>query len=103
MIFIYQYSLVTENVRVWKDNQFKFVYGELSCDIIKVILPVINVVCDLSSSISVEKIVVVSRVYAGLDTYFFPNLAVGQPSDNMDLSEIDFYLGKMMIFYFLHL
>ena len=37
---------------------------------------------------------------AGLDTYFFPNLAVGQPSNNMDLSEIEIYLGIMMIFSF---
>ena len=29
----------------------------------------------------------------GLDTYFLPNLAVGQPSNNMDLSEIEFFLA----------
>ena len=34
---------------------------------------------------------------AGLDAYFFPNLAVGQPSNNMDLSEIEIYLGIMII------
>ena len=39
--------------------------------------------------------------FAGLDAYFFPNLAVGQPSDNMDLSEIEIYLGMMMIFFIL--
>ena len=38
--------------------------------------------------------------YTGLDTYFFPNLAVGQPSNNMDLSEIEIYLGIMMILSF---
>ena len=48
----------------------------------------------------VWKMAAISSRPPGLDTYFFPNLAVGQPSDNMDLSEIDFYLGKMMIFYF---
>ena len=37
--------------------------------------------------------------YAGLDTYFFLNLAVGQPSNNMDLSEIEIYLGIMIIFF----
>ena len=31
---------------------------------------------------------------------FFPNLAVGQPSNNMDLSEIEIYLGIMIIFSF---
>ena len=36
---------------------------------------------------------------AGLDTYFFLNLAVGQPSNNMDLSEIEIYLGRMIIFF----
>ena len=35
----------------------------------------------------------------GLDTYFFLNLSVGQPSNNMDLSEIEIYLGTMMIFF----
>ena len=37
----------------------------------------------------------------GLDAYFFPNLAVGQPSNNMDLSEIKIYLGMMIIIFFL--
>ena len=36
---------------------------------------------------------------AGLDTYFFLNLSVGQPSNNMDLSEIEIYLGTMIIFF----
>ena len=36
----------------------------------------------------------------GLDTYFFPNLAVGQPSNNMNLSEIEISLGIMTIFFF---
>ena len=36
---------------------------------------------------------------AGLDTYFFLNLAVGQASNNMDLSEIEIYLGMIMIFF----
>ena len=36
---------------------------------------------------------------AGLDTYYFLNLAVGQPSNNMDLSEIEIYLGMMIIFF----
>ena len=35
----------------------------------------------------------------GLDTYFFLSLAVGQPSNNMDLSEIEIYLGIMIIFF----
>ena len=35
----------------------------------------------------------------GLDTYFFLNLAVGQPSNNMDLSEIEIYLGIMIKFF----
>ena len=30
-------------------------------------------------------------------TIIFPNLAVGQPSNNMDLSESDIYLGMMII------
>ena len=34
---------------------------------------------------------------SGLDTYFFRNLSVGQPSNNMDLSEIEIYLGTMII------
>ena len=29
----------------------------------------------------------------GLDTYFFLDLAVGQPSTNIDLSEIEIYLA----------
>ena len=37
---------------------------------------------------------------SGLDTNFFLNLSVGQPSNNMDLSEIEIYLGTMMIFFF---
>ena len=37
--------------------------------------------------------------YSGLDTYFFLNLAVGQPSNNVDLSEIEIYLGIMIIFF----
>ena len=37
--------------------------------------------------------------YAGLDTYFFLNLSVGQPSNNMDLSEIEICLGTMIIFF----
>ena len=36
----------------------------------------------------------------GLDTYFFLNLAVGQPSNNMDLSAIKIYLGILIIFSF---
>ena len=39
------------------------------------------------------------QVSTGLDAYFFPNLAVGQPSNNMDLSEIEIYLGIMIIFF----
>ena len=30
-------------------------------------------------------------VNTGLDAYLFPNLAVGQPTHNMDLSEIEIY------------
>ena len=36
----------------------------------------------------------------GLDAYFSLNLAVGQPSNNMDLSEIEIYLGIMITFSF---
>ena len=36
---------------------------------------------------------------AGLDTYFFLNLSVGQPSNNMDLSEVEIYLGTIKIFF----
>ena len=35
----------------------------------------------------------------GLDTYFFLNLSVGQPSNNMDLSEIEICLGTITIFF----
>ena len=42
-------------------------------------------------------------VVTGLDTYFFPNLAVGQPSNNMDLSEIEICLRIIIIFAFWHL
>ena len=42
----------------------------------------------------------VRDVTPGLDTYFFPNLAVGQPPNNMDLSEIEIYLGMMIAFFF---
>ena len=35
----------------------------------------------------------------GLDTYFFPNLGVGQPSNNIDLSEIEIYLGMIIIIF----
>ena len=38
-------------------------------------------------------------IIAGLDTYLFLNLSVGQPSNNMDLSEIEIYLGTIMIFF----
>ena len=38
--------------------------------------------------------------FTGLDTYFLPNLAVGQPSNNMDLSEIEIFLGIIIIFFF---
>ena len=38
-------------------------------------------------------------IISGLDTYFFLNLAVGQPPNNMDLSEIEIYLGMVMIFF----
>ena len=37
--------------------------------------------------------------FSGLDTYFFLNLAVGQPSNNMDLSEVEIYLGIMIEFF----
>ena len=37
---------------------------------------------------------------AGLDTYFLPNLAVGQPSNNMDLSEIEIFLGIIIVLFF---
>ena len=40
-----------------------------------------------------------TRLFTGLDTYFFLNLSVGQPSNNMDLSEMEIYLGTMMIFF----
>ena len=40
---------------------------------------------------------------SGLDTYFFPNLAVGQPSNNVDLSEIEICLGILIIISFWHL
>ena len=40
-----------------------------------------------------------SFITAGLDTYFFLNLSVGQPSNNMDLSEIEIYLGTIKIFF----
>ena len=36
---------------------------------------------------------------SGLDTYFFLNLAVGQPSNNMDLSEIEICLGIIVNFF----
>ena len=35
----------------------------------------------------------------GLDTCFFLNLSVGQPSNNMDLSEIEICLGTIIIFF----
>ena len=34
----------------------------------------------------------------GLDAYFFPNLGVGQPSNNIDLSVIEIYLGMIISF-----
>ena len=37
---------------------------------------------------------------AGLDTYFFPNLEVGQPSNNIALSEIEISLGIMTMLSF---
>ena len=43
------------------------------------------------------------RHNTGLDIYFFPNLAVGQPSNNMDLSEIEIRLGRIIIISFWHL
>ena len=36
----------------------------------------------------------------GLDTYFFPSLAVGQPSNYMDLSKIEIHLGIMIVLSF---
>ena len=39
------------------------------------------------------------RISSGLDTYFFPNLGVGQPSNNIDLSEIEIYLGMIITFF----
>ena len=36
----------------------------------------------------------------GLDTNFFPNLVVGQPSNNINLSEIEIYLGMIIIILF---
>ena len=41
-----------------------------------------------------------ARQFTGLDTYFFLNLAVGQPSNTMDLSKIEICLGMVMIFSF---
>ena len=38
--------------------------------------------------------------WPGLDAYFFPSLAVGQPSSNMDLSEIKIYLGMIITLFF---
>ena len=46
-----------------------------------------------------DLVVNIITVSTGLDTYFFLNLAVGQPSNNMDLSEIEIYLGMMIIFF----
>ena len=40
-----------------------------------------------------------AQMATGLDTYFFLNLAVGQPSNDMDLSEIEIYLDIMIIFF----
>ena len=37
---------------------------------------------------------------AGLDAYFFTNLGVGQPSNNMDLSETEIYLGRIIYAFF---
>ena len=37
---------------------------------------------------------------AGLDAYFFANLGVGQPSNNIDLSEIKIYLGRIIHVFF---
>ena len=37
---------------------------------------------------------------AGLDAYFFTNLGVGQPSNNMDLSETKIYLGSIIYVFF---
>ena len=36
----------------------------------------------------------------GLDAYFFINLGVGQPSNNMDLSETKIYLGSIIYVFF---
>ena len=37
----------------------------------------------------------------GLNTNFFPNLGVGQPSNNTDLSEIEIYLGMIIIYIYI--
>ena len=37
--------------------------------------------------------------FTGLDANFFPDLGVGQPSNNIDLSEIEIYSGMIIIFF----
>ena len=41
-------------------------------------------------------VLTIAYTEAGLDAYFFPNLAAGQPSNNINLSEIEIYLGMMI-------
>ena len=36
----------------------------------------------------------------GLDAYFFTNSGVGQPSNNIDLSEAKMYLGRIIYVFF---
>ena len=47
-----------------------------------------------------KSIVLSMSANAGLDTYFFTNLGVGQPSNNMDLSETKIYLGSIIYVFF---
>ena len=41
-----------------------------------------------------------TSLMTGLDVYFFANLGVGQPSNDIDLSEIKIYLGRIIYVFF---
>ena len=53
-------------------------------------------VCDLCSVVVIAVLYSISWYIPGPDAYFVPSLTVGQPSNNMDLSEIKLYLGIMI-------
>ena len=89
----------TNIIFIWHHSINRSIYKKMSVDLVFHLVLLFAPISHFPVYTSPNVLFSMYDMFTGLDTYFFLNLAVGQPSNNMDLSKIEIYLGMMIIFF----